>query len=641
MMSETRTLGEEGVMKLACFTMFRNEAPILPPFLDQIEAFFDYTVLLNHGSTDDGPAYVRSRRGANIELFHLKAPGYPQATVATCFAHQIMSRHEPDFLLFLDCDEFLPFPSRSELDGFLSGKESFDALILHWLNICPTSLDGGNIFAAPFFRAPRMSVFQKVVVTRRLAGRSDWVLGQGYHTASSSSGMPIHTFDVNDQPLLHIPVQSHLRYYFKIAVGAETLRQEQIHLRRNQGVHWVDLDQELAANQVSSERLTRIALYWSAKPPQEPEPLGNLEFAFPYIHSPYSETAESLVGQIRGLTQVFKRPDTSRDPSSFTVVDEDGGILFSSGEQITTSRTEGPGVPLPSNLLSGNFAENYAALIEPLFCLPARPAITDREGHIPFLFVLFRALRPNTYVELGVENGASLIAAATAAATYQTPTMLVGIDSWQGDEHTGYYQGDSLYRDLCNYFAATFPRVRLERGFFADVLPRFATGSVDILHIDGLHTYDAVKGDFTSWFDRVSSNGVILFHDIAVQERGFGVYRLWNEMKEHFTTLEFHHSFGLGVVILNPEDERLRPLVALARDPDAMRAYQSLVADVARVLPERMQAYAEGREATPPKGQLAEVYASASWRITAPLRRLSSTFGRIMAHFPRLRRIPR
>jgi hypothetical protein len=625
--------------------MFRNEAAILPPFLDQIEAFFDHAVLLNHGSSDNGPAYVRSRSGPKIELFHLKAAGYPQSAVATYFAHQIMSRHDPDFLFFLDCDEFLPFSSRSELESFLSGKERFDALLLGWLNICPTSLDGGNIFAAPFLRAPRINkTLSKIVVTRRLAGRSDWVVIQGYHWVRSSSGMPIHISNrsnVDDQAIYHIPVTSRTQFYLKIAVGAETLRQERLNLRRNQGWHWVELDQDLAVHQLSSERLTRIALHYAdegPEEPEEPEPTRNLEFSFPYIHSPYSETAESQAGQIRGLIQLFRRPEALRDSSSFTVVDEDGGILFSSGGQITTSRTEVPGVPLPSNLLSGTFADNYAALIEPLFCLPARLPSTGWAGHIPFLFVLFRALRPDTYVELGVQNGASLIAAATAAATYQTPTMLVGIDSWQGDEHTGYYQGDSIYRDLCNYFAATFPRVRLERGFFADVLPRFATGSVDILHIDGLHTYDAVKGDFTAWFDRVSPKGVIILHDIAVLEHGFGVHRLWNELKEHFTTLEFRHSFGLGVVLLSPEDERLRPLVALAHDQGAMRAYESLVADVARVLPERMRAYAEGPEAPFPNGELAQVYASASWRITAPLRRLSSTFGRIMAHFPRVRK---
>jgi predicted O-methyltransferase YrrM len=615
-------------MKLACFTMFRNEVAMLPPFLDQIEFFFDHGVMLNHGSNDGGPAYVRSRKGTKIELFHLKAPGYPQSAVATRFARHIMTRHEPDFLFFLDCDEFLPFSTRSEMEEFLSGQKKHEALLLRWLNICPTSLEGGNIFAAPFWQAPEFSrQARKVVLTRRIAGRSDLVIHQGYHWLTSSSEKPIDMHQSNDWPLYHIPVLSRPQFYFKIALGAETLRQERINLRSNRGWHWIDLDHELASNQLSSQRLTRIALSYSEVTPDFPDDPGelkHLDFSFPYIHSPYSETAESQAGQVRGLVQQFRQPEMGEEPGSYTVVDDQGGILFSSGGPITAPEARMQHPPLPMNLLRDSFAEHYAALIEPLFCLPVKSPESGWTGHIPFLFVLMRMLRPATYVELGVASGASLIAAASAANTYQLSTMLVGIDSWEGDEHAGFY-GEDIYRNLCTFFSETFPRVRLERGFFADVLPKFATGSIDILHIDGLHTYDAVKDDFMSWFDRVSPTGVIIMHDTAVHDRGFGVFRLWNELKEHFTTIEFQQSFGLGVVILSPEDERLKPLMALARDREAMRAYEALVADIARVLPERMKA----REGEPEKKRdgivderLAAVYNSTSWRITAPLRRL-------------------
>ena len=239
-------------------------------------------------------------------------------------------------------------------------------------------------------------------------------------------------------------------------------------------------------------------------------------------------------------------------------------------------------------LFGGGIAEQHASLIEPLFNLPACLPASAWTGHIPFLFALFRMLRPACFVELGVQSGASLIAAATAATTYGLPTRLIGIDSFHGDEHTGHYDGEATYRELTAYLAATFPAVRLERGLFADLLPRHPPGSVDLLHIDGLHTYEAVREDFTSWFDRVSPAGVILLHDIAVHDRGFGVHLLWEDLKSRFTTLEFPHSHGLGVVLLAPNDERVRPLAALARDPRAMRAYQALVSEIARVLPERM-----------------------------------------------------
>ncbi len=239
-------------------------------------------------------------------------------------------------------------------------------------------------------------------------------------------------------------------------------------------------------------------------------------------------------------------------------------------------------------LFGGDIADQHATFIKPLFNLPAILPNSAWSGHIPFLFTLFRMLRPATFVELGVHTGASLIAAATAASIYQLPTQLVGIDTFLGDEHSGQYDGDSLYNGLLGYFARTFPSVHLERSYFADALPRFPRHSIDVLHIDGLHTYEAVRQDFTTWFDRVSPTGVILMHDISVRERGFGVHLLWEELKGRLTTLEFPHSHGLGVVLLAPNDERMRPLAALARNDRAMRAYSDLVAEVARVLPERM-----------------------------------------------------
>jgi hypothetical protein len=83
---------------------------------------------------------------------------------------------------------------------------------------------------------------------------------------------------------------------------------------------------------------------------------------------------------------------------------------------------------------------------------------------------------------------------------------------------------------------------------FADALNHFDNESIDLLHIDGLHTYDAVKEDFTTWYPKVKPGGVILFHDVYARMMDFGAWKYWQEIAKEYPSFEFRHGFGLGVL---------------------------------------------------------------------------------------------
>ena len=87
------------------------------------------------------------------------------------------------------------------------------------------------------------------------------------------------------------------------------------------------------------------------------------------------------------------------------------------------------------------------------------------------------------------------------------------------------------------------------RTTFEKALNNFEDRSIDILHIDGLHTYEAVKSDFEMWKNKVRLGGTIIFHDWNVKKEDFGVWKLWGEIKsmENYKCLELKNGYGLGI----------------------------------------------------------------------------------------------
>lgn len=181
--------------------------------------------------------------------------------------------------------------------------------------------------------------------------------------------------------------------------------------------------------------------------------------------------------------------------------------------------------------------------------------------HIPFAFFLVETLRPRLVVELGTHSGNSYNAICQAVELAGLSTQCFAVDTWEGDVHAGSYDS-SIYDELAAYQSSTYAKFSsLLRMTFDDALGRFADGSIDLLHIDGLHTYEAVKHDFETWLPKVAPGGVILMHDIAVREHDFGVWQLWDEIKKSFRTAEFSHGYGLGIVFVpGPVNEKITEL---------------------------------------------------------------------------------
>jgi ubiquinone/menaquinone biosynthesis C-methylase UbiE/glycosyltransferase involved in cell wall biosynthesis len=205
-------------------------------------------------------------------------------------------------------------------------------------------------------------------------------------------------------------------------------------------------------------------------------------------------------------------------------------------------------------------------LLEPLFWTPellGKPSAWW--GHVPFAFWIMSVSRPRVFVELGSFYGVSYASFCEAAVRARTGSRCYAVDTWEGDRQAGLLD-EAVYRELKEFHDRRYASFsELLKCKFDDALLHFADGSIDLLHIDGLHTYEAVKHDFESWRPKLSDRAVVLFHDTNVLRDDFGVHKLFAELAQSFGNFEFLHGHGLGVLAVGASmSPTVKALCALA-----------------------------------------------------------------------------
>lgn len=87
---------------------------------------------------------------------------------------------------------------------------------------------------------------------------------------------------------------------------------------------------------------------------------------------------------------------------------------------------------------------------------------------------------------------------------------------------------------------ASFPNLRLLVGESSSIGTGFGK-EIDLLHIDGDHSYEGVKRDFTAWEPWVRPGGRVLFHDTVT----FGTVRqFFDEIPGRKREIREHHGLG-------------------------------------------------------------------------------------------------
>lgn len=148
-----------------------------------------------------------------------------------------------------------------------------------------------------------------------------------------------------------------------------------------------------------------------------------------------------------------------------------------------------------------------------------------------------QATHPAVILEIGTAKGATLLGWCRMASK-----KVVSVDL-PGGIHGGGYP--AVKQKLYQAFVADRPEISLHLIQADSHCPdtrrraeqKLAGDLIDVLFIDGDHTYEGVKADFDLWSPLVRPGGLVIFHDILPHRHvaHCEVDKFWNELKRRFS----------------------------------------------------------------------------------------------------------
>lgn len=178
----------------------------------------------------------------------------------------------------------------------------------------------------------------------------------------------------------------------------------------------------------------------------------------------------------------------------------------------------------------------------------------EREEVAQFLKIVEKN-PPKVVVEIGAGLGGTLFLFTRVAAPDATIVSLDLPASLTG-------KGPPAWKDsLFLSFARLSQQIHLIRRnshdarTLVELRSKLGDKKVDVLFIDGDHSYNGVKMDFEMYSHLVRPGGLVVFHDIDQDHWNpeVQVPRIWRELKSKYETLEISihtHGSGIGIIYL-------------------------------------------------------------------------------------------
>jgi predicted O-methyltransferase YrrM len=173
----------------------------------------------------------------------------------------------------------------------------------------------------------------------------------------------------------------------------------------------------------------------------------------------------------------------------------------------------------------------------PLWRRAAEFAALQKPQELSELLWLVEEEKPRNVLEIGTYAGGTLFCLCQLA---QPDAKIVSVDKPEGQFGGGYT--DERAKEMRELFPRDDQELHLFRAdshlpsTLEQVKSVFDGGELELLFIDGDHTYEGVKRDFEMYSPLVAAGGLVVFHDIMEHhpDSGCEVASYWNEIRDDY-----------------------------------------------------------------------------------------------------------
>lgn len=206
--------------------MVRNEADILEAFVRHNLTVLDRMLVVDHASMDGTGQILASlvREGLPVDAVRDEASGYPLQAMIVMLTRRAFADHGADFVVPLDCDEFVKVRARATLEAALAALPPGHHARMEWLTYVPP-FDAGAGTLTALRTARRMKAerhgLTKVIVARDFAGQPAATIELGAHNVRAPDPMtvaPHVMFPPDVAASAHVPIRSASQYAAKTAI---------------------------------------------------------------------------------------------------------------------------------------------------------------------------------------------------------------------------------------------------------------------------------------------------------------------------------------------------------------------------------------------------------------------------------------